>query len=111
MTDRLASLMNFESELQKAKISTHLIDKIRPYYDDPKRFFHNTEHIISMLKKLTEFEKQDRLLIHAIIFHDLIYDPKRKDNEEESCKKLWEFNKLYNWITSDVEEIDRKSVV
>ena len=55
------------------------------------RFYHNTTHLIQILKdiesniwftELFPFEK--KVLLLAAFFHDAIYDPKKKDNEDQS---------------------------
>jgi pantetheine-phosphate adenylyltransferase len=54
-------------------------------YDEPHRYYHNFDHIIYMLNFLGDIS--DELFI-AVIFHDIVYDPKRSDNEEMSVKLL-----------------------
>lgn len=60
--------------------------KILDRYDESHRFYHNWNHIEYMFQIAL---KEDILLTDelslAIIFHDIIYDPKFKDNEEQSA--------------------------
>jgi len=56
------------------------------YYGEPHRFYHNWEHITSMLKSAKEQNILSEDLMLAILFHDIIYDPKEKDNEEKSAE-------------------------
>lgn len=64
-------------------------NKISEEYNSKKRFYHNVEHIESMLKKLSffteEIEDIDNLSL-AIIYHDVIYNARKGNNEEESAK-------------------------
>ncbi len=58
-------------------------------YSDPERGYHNIEHIKFCLD---EFDTVQRLSRHrfaleaAIWWHDVIYDPRRPDNEEKSMR-------------------------
>jgi pantetheine-phosphate adenylyltransferase len=55
------------------------------YYAE-HRYYHNMNHIYNLLEKA---EKRGILtddLFLAILFHDVIYDPKRNDNEEKSAE-------------------------
>lgn len=60
---------------------------------DKRRFYHSTNHLIQILqdiekdnsfKFLNAYEKEALLL--AAFFHDAIYDPKKKDNEDDSIR-------------------------
>jgi pantetheine-phosphate adenylyltransferase len=55
-------------------------------YDEPHRFYHNWNHIEYMLLKAQEQGILSDELLLAIIFHDIIYNPKNKDNEEKSAE-------------------------
>lgn len=58
-------------------------------YQKPKRAYHNITHIAYMLDGLTKIEQLaeniNELKI-AIWFHDVIYEPTKTNNEEESAK-------------------------
>lgn len=67
--------------------------ELKRYYE-PHRFYHGMGHIEYMIDQYTklyldssyytEEEREDIFL--AVIFHDIIYDPKANDNEEQSAK-------------------------
>ena len=63
--------------------------KIVQHYDEPHRRYHNQEHIAHCLAefrsapKLTENPAEVEM---ALWLHDVIYDPKRSDNEEKSVE-------------------------
>ena len=65
------------------------LHEVFDYYKEPHRFYHNLNHILKMLH---EFDRARSLCVHpnevefAIWFHDAIYDPKAKDNEELSAE-------------------------
>lgn len=60
-------------------------------YDEPHRFYHNWEHIEFMLKKAKSQNQFTEMLFLAIVFHDIIYNPKASDNEEQSAELLYKY--------------------
>jgi predicted metal-dependent HD superfamily phosphohydrolase len=63
-------------------------DEIVRRYNEPQRSYHNEEHIAHCL---AEFHRVAHLAQHgtevelALWLHDVVYDPRRGDNEEESA--------------------------
>lgn len=57
-------------------------------YNEPHRFYHNFEHICSMVENANKFGILTDDLFLSIVFHDIVYNPKRNDNEEESVNVL-----------------------
>lgn len=58
-------------------------------YSQKHRQYHNLEHILSMILKIEE--NQERItnkdaLLFATWFHDIVYNPKKKDNEAQSAE-------------------------
>jgi len=55
-------------------------------YDEPHRFYHTLDHIEDVLKQLhdTDLLKHDEVFI-AAVFHDIVYNPQSKTNEEDSA--------------------------
>jgi predicted metal-dependent HD superfamily phosphohydrolase len=68
-------------------------DYLLVQYSESNRHYHSVRHITSMLDGFealkTKFEQPIAAEL-AIFFHDLIYDPARNDNEEQSAKKMRE---------------------
>jgi len=68
------------------------LNVILNHYNEPHRFYHNFDHIISMFESVIEQEIEfkekiiDTNLFLSILYHDIIYDPKRNDNEEKSVE-------------------------
>lgn len=60
-------------------------------YDELHRFYHNWYHIEYMLLKAQEQGILSDELLLAIVFHDIIYNPKLKDNEEKSAELFWSY--------------------
>lgn len=54
-------------------------------YSEPHRHYHNLRHIESMLARMDELAPDDPAMELAIWFHDVIYDPRKRDNEEQSA--------------------------
>ena len=58
-------------------------------YSEKNRYYHNLNHISSMLKQAEE-NKSDIIdldvVLYAIWFHDIVYKSTKKDNEDKSAK-------------------------
>ncbi|MCG8671719.1 MAG: N-methyl-D-aspartate receptor NMDAR2C subunit [Pseudomonadales bacterium] len=63
-------------------------ESIINHYQEPHRYYHNLNHISACLNHLDQFENLDspQDIELAIWFHDVIYDPLAKDNEEKSAE-------------------------
>ncbi|KAG8340461.1 hypothetical protein TRVL_08710 [Trypanosoma vivax] len=78
---------------------TQLWEKyIATRYSEPQRHYHTLNHLEEMMGHLAHFQLSSeaahrlpetgarRLIVElAMLFHDSVYDPQRKDNEECSC--------------------------
>jgi predicted metal-dependent HD superfamily phosphohydrolase len=65
-----------------------IFDRLVTAYTDPHRHYHTLEHIAEMLKvvgRLSRFASDPGAVQLAVWFHDMVYDPTRRDNEEESA--------------------------
>ena len=63
-------------------------------YNGPMRFYHTLKHIDSCIDECLwarHLLKNLWAVLFAIIFHDFVYDSKRKDNEEESAEYAFNF--------------------
>lgn len=71
--------------IQKVLLGNGLdYDRIKKMYDEPHRFYHNWDHIESMVSDLLMTgENPDFAIVLAIIFHDIVYDPRVKDGGNE----------------------------
>jgi len=61
------------------------ISIVKPYYDEPHRIFHNWDHIAYGLDMFNQLKTGTTEQVIAWLFHDIIYDPTRKDNEARSA--------------------------
>lgn len=63
-------------------------------YSETQRYYHTTEHIYAMLQLCQKHASEIRHLNAvqlAIFFHDWVYDPRLKDNEERSAVVFRQF--------------------
>ncbi|GAA5118000.1 hypothetical protein JIN84_16580 [Luteolibacter yonseiensis] len=54
-------------------------------YSEPHRHYHDLRHIGSMLGEMDMARTGDIAMEFAIWFHDVVYDPKARDNEAQSA--------------------------
>ena len=73
------------------------------HYSEPHRKYHSLTHIEDCLQQLDNYDRvyplapyNKQLLEMALYFHDVIYEPKASDNEEQSCRF---FNEMCNQQT------------
>jgi predicted metal-dependent HD superfamily phosphohydrolase len=63
---------------------TPLLVRLATRYQEPHRYYHNLEHIEYMLRNCpTNLSLHEYL---AVWYHDAIYDPESKTNEEDSAE-------------------------
>ena len=66
-----------------------LVETLKIMYAEPQRHYHTFTHIENLLSLFTQYQEQliDKTAIYwAIYLHDCIYNPRNKDNEEQSAK-------------------------
>lgn len=97
-------------------------DWVLEHWSEKHRFWHTLEHLYDMLfgiKELKDDQKCNdidyKILVIAAIFHDIVYNSRRKDNEEKSVElMLSTLNKdivdysisISDWrIKQDIEKI------
>lgn len=75
-------------------------------WNEPHRYYHSLNHLNDLILQINSFKSSfskkeyDKLLLTAI-FHDCIYDPMKKDNEEKSA----DFFKKCSVDNEDTKEI------
>ena len=75
------------------------LQRIKQCYGEPHRAYHTLTHIEDMLSLFIRFKddiKNPDAVFLAIIFHDVIYNPRAADNEELSAV---EFDSFYRQVT------------
>lgn len=65
------------------------VEPVIAAYQHPLRFYHGIHHIAALLREVEAAQAacdDPDALATAVIFHDYIYDPTRRDNEERSAE-------------------------
>ncbi len=71
----------------KEEIAIELWQELYGYYSESHRAYHNLNHLYDLFLKLEKQEAHDPSSVSlAIWYHDIIYRPLNKKNEEESAK-------------------------
>lgn len=82
---------------------------IESHYSEPHRFYHTLKHVDDMLRQRVEFGHlfSDKITVDlAIFFHDVIYNPASKSNEEDSAALFVDlFSKHGHSDIVDVEKV------
>ena len=85
----------YKNILTSIGLSDTDISKLKSMWSEPWRFYHTEEHPTSLLNKIEESLKlnkinkeQHRLLVIVAFFHDCVYKPWSFQNEEESIEVL-----------------------
>lgn len=91
--ERLAALQaSFVQTLSKYAVEPvaayPIFHRLEAAYGEPHRSYHTFEHLAEMFKvasKLADFADDTSAVQLAIWFHDAVYDPRSRDNEERSA--------------------------
>lgn len=84
-----------------ATSATYDYHSIVKLYSASGRYYHTLQHLIEMLDiiekncHLASFDWRKRALKTAVIWHDAVYNPLAKDNEEKSVELYLEYAKQY----------------
>jgi pantetheine-phosphate adenylyltransferase len=74
-----------------------LTEEVYLRYNEHHRFFHTTQHLINVFRgiKQLDIDNENRKFLNIVAkYHDIVYYPNRRNNEEESAKIFIEdFNK------------------
>jgi predicted metal-dependent HD superfamily phosphohydrolase len=71
-----------------AKWIEQLWTEIETAYSNPKRHYHTLHHLEHLVKELESVKDKIRgwnTILFSVFYHDLIYNPLRRDNEERSA--------------------------
>ena len=87
--------------------SISILQNIIDNYEEPGRYYHKLSHIASLIDLYSQYEYKihsKHVVILAILFHDIIYNPQRQDNEEESANLFK--NLLQHFLPkSDIDKV------
>jgi predicted metal-dependent HD superfamily phosphohydrolase len=76
--------------------AAHHWTQLSTLYTEPHRHYHHLGHIASSLSEFDATGSNNFLIEGAIWFHDVIYDPKRGDNEAASI--AWFLDATSSWL-------------
>ena len=81
-------------------------DEIARRYAEPHRHYHNGEHIAECLREFSSINHSESAneIELALWLHDVIYDPTKSDNEEQSARFAADLNLPSNF-TSTVQSL------
>ena len=77
-------------------------------YNEPHRYYHNMDHLMNLLSAIEakRYEPEARLSLSLMaVFHDAVYDPRNKDNEEKSAELAEAFLSDINFDKEKQKEI------
>ena len=77
---------------------TALWQDIAARYNEPQRAYHTLKHIYQLFEQFEHIKHclhEPHIIALALFFHDVIYDPKRSDNELKSAEYAVEVLKNY----------------
>lgn len=96
-------------------LSNEQVLDILSRYDEPHRFYHTRQHLSEIFNYLDEYvnndydnnltdDDLDKLSI-STYFHDIIYNPKKQNNEQKSVDLLNEYTQIPQSIRYDCSKI------
>ena len=68
---------------------TALWQDIAARYNEPQRAYHTLRHIQQLFEQFDQIKDklyEPHIIALALYYHDVIYDPKRSDNELKKCR-------------------------
>ena len=77
-----------ELTVEDYQLGNEILNDLIDLYSQSVRHYHNLEHvreILSLIQQVKDICQSDRILQLSAWFHDCIYDPQAKDNEELSA--------------------------
>ncbi|KAK3089681.1 hypothetical protein FSP39_005567 [Pinctada imbricata] len=96
------------------EIASRWLTEIKRRYGEPQRHYHTLQHIEDMLALYEQYKdtvQRPCLVLLAIFFHDIIYDPTKPDNEEKSAELFDEFASEVKNLTTDHTKLVRKWIL
>ena len=81
------------ADILKEHIVDQVIEQLPHRWNESHRYYHNVNHLIDILQQIEKHALFDELNVYekhvfaiSSFFHDIIYDPKRNDNEDKSIE-------------------------
>jgi predicted metal-dependent HD superfamily phosphohydrolase len=97
----------YACEASRAQVVLH---ELVAAYCEPHRHYHTIEHIAALLRQMQDHGQsvvdRDGVTL-AMLFHDVVYDPRRNDNEEKSAHFAHERLALVGFHDRVVAKVER----
>lgn len=87
-----------------------IVKSLDIYYNDTNRLYHGIMHIYRMISYVIFYYEDKYIsteLLVGILFHDIVYDPTKNNNEEQSVELFKEFISDYENIDIDKRKVER----
>jgi predicted metal-dependent HD superfamily phosphohydrolase len=97
-----------ERQSSSAPAAEAVLDEVIRAYREPARHYHTLAHIAALLREFEAHSAEVRdgdAIALAIIFHDVVYDPRRQDNEQQSAIVARERLTALGFATSLVQKV------
>ena len=91
-------------QTQRSGNLTECFDTLVGIYTNPNRSYHNLKHISEVIEELGSCSNA---LYLAAWFHDAVYDPKAKDNEEKSAAFARKWCIDFGYVPEFADEFER----
>ncbi|MDX2021413.1 MAG: hypothetical protein SF187_14320 [Deltaproteobacteria bacterium] len=83
----IPTLISFAPALTRARLQPDDWQAIEKAYHVASRAYHNLEHLCEFAQLFSDYPwQQTDVVFNAILFHDFVYKPFRKDNEVRSAE-------------------------
>ena len=105
--------MNPLNVLSKSGFGVPVMQHITDCYAEPHRSYHDIGHIKEMLAYVEPFKSgMDEITYEAlqlaIVWHDVIYSPTSKTNEEDS---FWDFMECYSNLEDKYKDLPKRNII
>lgn len=107
-------MLNLQNLLDKYQIKAN-VNMILDIWSESHRYYHNQNHLIDLLEQINESyfngevtEKERELLYLTSLFHQIVFEVNREDNEEKSAEFL--INLCEDKVHKDIELIQQAIV-
>ncbi len=92
--------------------SVALFGELCDRYQAPGRYYHTLEHVVECLDHLAWWDHETGestpcVVSLAVWYHDLVYDPRRSDNEARSAERAHDVALELGWSTGEAAAVRR----
>jgi predicted metal-dependent HD superfamily phosphohydrolase len=95
---------------ENTELKTSFFENLTKDYNGEGRYYHTMRHVEALLKWSNQHAaqlQQKDVVDLAIIYHDVIYDPTRRDNEEKSAERAVQELTQLNFPKEKIELVQK----